>query len=327
MNTHVLPKWKGWQLGKIDHLSVQKWITAKSDSYSRATVAECKRLMSGVMRSAVRNRLIGVDPTEGVKVPKRRQMDTADARILTRDEVRQLLLPEIRPERYRTYVAVAAFAGLRWGEIAGLCADMVRDGDDGIVLHVVRTVTEVAGYTEFKPFPKSAAGRRAVPLPRWVSEELREYMRRYPRGDRGLIFTNEAGSPLRRGLFRARVWRPALVRAGFLGEVSEVDGRFEAVWMDNRGEVNSEVFDRYDQAVQQVARRESGGLRFHELRDCYGTWLADDGLEPHKLAKVMGHEKITTTMQFYVRRQEDHDAIRGLLGDDDEEGGAGALVS
>jgi integrase len=47
-------------------------------------------------------------------------------------------------------------------------------------------------------------------------------------------------------------------------------------------------------------------------------------LEPHKLAKVMGHEDISTTMQLYVRRTEDHDTIRHLLGggEGDESGGA-----
>jgi hypothetical protein len=56
-----------------------------------------------------------------------------------------------------------------------------------------------------------------------------------------------------------------------------------------------------------------GGLRFHDLRHSYGTWLADDGIVTNKLAKVMGHEDIATTMQLYVRRTEDHDAIRDLL--------------
>ena len=119
-------------------------------------------------------------------------------------------------------------------------------------------------------------------------------------------------------MFRSRVWRPALVRAGLLGEVSEVDGEFEAVWMDEDGAVSSEVFGNYEHAVKHVAVKEIGGLRFHDLRDCYGTWLADDGVEPHKIAKVMGHEKMTTTMQFYIRRQDDHDAIRGALGDDED---------
>ncbi|QIS00942.1 tyrosine-type recombinase/integrase [Nocardia brasiliensis] len=316
MRTHVLAQWSDWQLGKVDHLSVQQWITELSSRRSPATVAECKRLMSGVMRSAVRNRLIGVDPTEGVKVPRRRKTDKDEARILTRDEVRQQLLPAIVPQRHRAMVALTAFAGLRWGEVAGLCEDAV-DLDRGLV-RVIRTVTEVGGHTEFKPFPKSAAGRRTIPLPAWVVTELRGFMAEHPRGDRGLIFANEAGAPLRRGLFRARIWRPALVRAGLLGEVCEVGDGYEAVWMDEDGSVASEVFGKYEQAVKHVAANEAGGLRFHDLRDCYGTWLADEGVEPHKIAKVMGHEKMTTTMAFYIRRQDDYDAVRGALGDDED---------
>ncbi|WP_433592547.1 tyrosine-type recombinase/integrase [Nocardia sp. CA-145437] len=315
MRTHVLPYWEDWKLGKIDHLSVQKWVTGLCEQRSRATVAECKRLMAGVMASAVNNRLIGVNPAVGVRIPMRRVRDT-DERIITQDEVRQLLLPKVRPERYRVLIATAAFTGLRWGEAVGLCRDAVDL--DAAVLRVVRTVTEVAGATEFKPFPKSRAGRRTVPLPKWLVVELRDYMREYPAGERGLIFSNEAGGALRRTLFRSRVWRPALVRAGLLGEVSEVDGKFEAVWMDEDGEVSAEVFGNYEQAVKQVARYEHGGLRFHDLRHSYGTWLADDGVEPHKIARVMGHENITTTMQLYVRRTDDAAAIRGVLGDSDD---------
>ncbi|MCX4093656.1 tyrosine-type recombinase/integrase [Nocardia sp. alder85J] len=312
MRTHVLPQWKDWQLGKIDNLSVQKWITDLSARRSRATVAECKRLMSGVMRSAVKNRLIGVDPTVGVRIPKRRVRDTDD-QVISRQEVRELLVPAVRPERYRVLVATAAFTGMRWGEAVGLRRDAV-DLDNGMVW-VVRTITEVAGHTEFKPYPKSGAGRRSIPLPGWLADELGEYLAAHPVGERDPIFGNEVGRPLSRTSFRSRVWRPALVRAGLLGEVEEVSGKFEAVWMDVDGDVHSQVFARYEQAVVHVARSEHGGLRFHDLRHSYGTWLADDGIPPHRLAKILGHEEVTTTMQLYVRRTDDHDGIRGLLGD------------
>lgn len=311
MNTHVLPKWAGWQLGKIDHLSVQTWITELSAQRSRATVSECKRLMSGVIRSAIKNRLIGTDPTIGVQIPKRRVRDT-DEQVISREHTRQLLLPAVRPARYRTLVATAAFTGMRWGETIGLCRDAVNL-DEGVV-SVIRTVTEVAGRMEFKPFPKSAAGRRTIPIPGWLAHELADYLSAHPAGRHDPIFANEAGNPLSRTLFRSRVWRPALVRAGLLGEVTEVEDKFEAVWMDAEGDVFSEVFGKYEQAVQHVARSEHGGLRFHDLRHSYGTWLADDGIPPHRLAKIMGHENVTTTMQLYVRRTDDHDTIRESLG-------------
>lgn len=312
MRTHVLPKWRDWPLGKIDHLSVQTWISQLSQQRSRATVAEAKRMLSGVMRSAVANMLIGVDPTVGVRIPKRRVRDT-DERMLSREEVRYQLLPAVQPERYRAFVATAAFAGLRWGEAAGLCVDAVDLGEN--VITVIRTVTEVAGHVEFKPYPKSRAGRRTVPIPRWLSNDLETYLQKYPQGDRGLIFTNEIGGPLRRTLFRSRIWRPALVRAGLLGEVSQVGAKFEAIWKDQEDTVHSEVFGQYEQAVRAVARNEHGGVRFHDLRDMFGTWLADDGMEPHKIAVVIGHENATTTMQYYVRPTRDYESVRRSMGD------------
>jgi hypothetical protein len=130
-----------------------------------ATVSECKRLMSGVIRSAVKNRLIGTDPTVGVRIAKRRVRDT-DEQVISREDVRQLLLPAVRPDRYRMLVATAAFTGMRWGETIGLCRDAVNL-DDGVV-SVIRTVTEVAGHMQFKPFPKSAAvGARSLSRTGW----------------------------------------------------------------------------------------------------------------------------------------------------------------
>jgi Domain of unknown function (DUF4352) len=56
-----------------------------------------------------------------------------------------------------------------------------------------------------------------------------------PDGPQGMIFTNTAGGALLRASFRSRVWRPALVRAGLLGQVREVDGKFEAAWSNELG--------------------------------------------------------------------------------------------
>jgi YVTN family beta-propeller protein len=78
-----------------------------------------------------------------------------------------------------------------------------------------------------------------------------------------------------------------------------------------------------------VARHQFGGLRFHDLRHSYGTWLADDGVPVNKVQKVMGHENVTTTLQLYVRKTEDHGAILDVLNDqdpDDDDGAAGMAI-
>jgi integrase len=121
MRNHVLPKWGMVPLSKIDHSSIQAWVTQLGQRLSPATVRECYRLTAGVLRSAVRDRLIGFNPADGVRLPPRRRLDTDDL-VLTRDELLSKLLPAV-PERYRALVALAGSTGLRWGECAG-CAGM-----------------------------------------------------------------------------------------------------------------------------------------------------------------------------------------------------------
>lgn len=166
------------------------------------------------------------------------------------------MLPAV-PERHRGVVAIGAGAGLRWGEAIGLREDALNL--DGARLSVIRTVIEVAGHTSFKPYPKSRAGRRTVPLPGWLIDIVREHLRRWPSLTGEPIFANEVGAPLRRTLFRSRIWRPSLVRAGMLGEVVVIDGGFEAQWTDEIEVKHMERFRTYVQAVQHVARHQAAG--------------------------------------------------------------------
>jgi integrase len=145
-------------LSKIDHLAVQGWISDLSLGLSPATVAECYRLASAILKAAVRDRLIGTNPCDGVKVPPRRKKDTDD-RIITQADLTQRLLPAV-PDRYRALVALAGGTGLRWGECVGLRWDAL-DLDIETV-SVVRVAVEVAGSVTTKPYPKSRAGRRTA---------------------------------------------------------------------------------------------------------------------------------------------------------------------
>lgn len=216
MRNHVVAQWGALPLDRIEHMAVQEWVTNLGRRYSRATVAECFRLTSGVMRSAVRNRLIPFNPCEEVRLPKRRKHDTDDP-LISMDELTGKLLPEI-PERYRVLVGLAGGGGLRWGEAIAVRWDVV-DLAAGI-LRVVRVAVEVSGHVTDKPYPKSRAGRREVPIPAFLAELLVQHRAKFPAGSRGEVTTNSTGGPLWRGSFRSRVWKPALRRAGLPEELT-----------------------------------------------------------------------------------------------------------
>lgn len=317
MRNHVLAQWSSWPLSNIDHMAVQSWISELCEKRSRATVVECHRLVSGVLKSAVRNRLIPFNPADEVRIPKRRKRDT-DERIISRDEVRMKLLPAV-PDYYRAVVATAAGAGLRWGEVAGLCTDALDL--DGGTLTVVRTVVEVSGHTSFKPFPKSSAGRRTVPLPSWLIEIIREHLEKWPAEDAGPVFTNMTGKPLRRTLFRSRVWKPSLVRAGLLGRVVETkEGAYFGSWTEGDGQKETAEFAQHGEAIRHIAKHAGGGLKFHDLRHSYATWLVDDGVPVNMVQRVMGHERSATTLDLYTRRTDNGDRILRALTDENGEG-------
>jgi integrase len=297
MRHRVLPTWGDVPIGRIDHSAVQRWTSDLGSHLAPATVRECHRLVRAVLALAVQDRIIGQNPADGVRLPKRRRTD-ADEKVITREAFAANLLPEI-PERYRALVGLAGGTGLRWGECIGTtwnAVDMER-----ATVRVSRVAIEIAGHVTFKPYPKSRAGRRVVPLPPFAVKLLRAHRKLVPPGSSGEIFTNEAGGEMRRTVFRAWIWRPALVRAGLLGQVVQVGPHhWRATWRDRAGKEVTDDFTNRRAARARVSRMAQGGLRFHDLRHSYATWLVSDGVPLNDVARVMGHEQISTTLDRYT---------------------------
>ena len=62
----------------------------------------------------------------------------------------------------------------------------------------------------------------------------------------------------------------------------------------------SSTFASEREAIAEIARRASGGLRFHDLRHSYATWLVSDGVPVNDVQRIMGHEQATTTLNLYT---------------------------
>lgn len=130
--------------------------------------------------------LIKIDPSEKVEYIKARKKKAIIA--LTQDELTSLL-KNMKNERMDIYTmcAVAGYAGLRFGEIAGLTA---ADIDlKGKILHINKQYGLVSkNIYAFKPV-KSNNGFRDIPIPTVLVNILSDYLQnRIYRLDDGRIF-------------------------------------------------------------------------------------------------------------------------------------------
>ena len=103
-----------------------------------------------------------------------------------------------------------------------------------------------------------------------------------------------------------------------LGTLTVIDeNTVRATWTDNTGATLAKEFTTEGEAIMHIAKSCAGGLRFHDLRHSYATWLVDDGVPVNMVQRVMGHERSSTTLDLYTRRTDDHDRILQTLDDDD----------
>jgi integrase len=204
--TLILPTLGGLPLAAIDHLTAQRFVTGLQADHAPATVHKAAQLAGGALRAAVRSKLIAADPFAGVILPK---IERRDMRYLTPAQV-ATLADTIQPA-YRAFVLLAAYGGLRFGELAGLRAsriDFLRR-----TITVDQNCVEVRGIHTYGA-PKTAAGRRRVPIPAVVAAALEAHLAETGATGDALVFTAPRGGAMRASMFRRRVWQPAVAAAG-----------------------------------------------------------------------------------------------------------------
>jgi integrase len=182
----------------------------EAQGVGQATRAKAYRLLARILGAALEARYLAVNPCS---IRGAASDGTAEMRIATVEQV--ATIAEQLPPRYRALVLVAAFGGLRWGELAGLRRKRV-DLERGTVT-VAEQRVEVNGAFSVGP-PKSAAGRRTVTPPAAVVGALAEHLADYTAtSPEAFVFLSSQGRHLRRSNFNRRVWQPATQAAGVNG--------------------------------------------------------------------------------------------------------------
>lgn len=105
-------------LGNLRRSHIETWIKRMSaDGLAPGTVKTRFNNVRSVLRAAVRDQVIAVDPSDNVVLPRDRRREAAMA-LPTTQQVAAII--ESAEPWFGTFVALAAFAGLRLGEAAGL---------------------------------------------------------------------------------------------------------------------------------------------------------------------------------------------------------------
>ncbi len=203
LRNHVIPYFGDRRLGSVTPTVVQGFVAhLEEKGLAPSTIRQSYLLVGGLFSSALESDLIVRSPCRGIKLPKSSQ---TEVRFLTTEEVTDLA--EVIDDRYRALVLTAAYAGCRFGELAGLKThrlDLLRRS-----LTVAEALSEVRGQVRLAP-PKTAAARRQLALPKFLTEELNHHLATWPPSAEGFVFTAPQSGPLLRRNFRRRTWLPAV---------------------------------------------------------------------------------------------------------------------
>jgi integrase len=193
---HLLPTFGERPLSSITTGQVRAWRTACLARTGEATVVKAYQIMRAVLNTAVDDELIRRNPC---RVKGADRYDVPERPVLTVAEV-YAVADAIAP-RYRLLVLLAAFTGLRFGELASLRRRDVET--ENAALMVRRSQAEMQTGALFDKAPKSDAGVRPVAFPTELLPDVKRHLDGFAGAGRdGHVFLGPQGGRLRRSNFR-----------------------------------------------------------------------------------------------------------------------------
>lgn len=207
LRVHVLPTFAGRAVGSIQQVDVRRFVADMvANGAAPGTVRNARKVLRLVLNTAEGSGAIRSNPCNGVRVPASPKVEMV---FLSAEEI-EALAAAIDP-RYATLVRLAAYTGLRAGEICALRVgrlDLLRSR-----VLIAESVTEVEGYGLVFGEPKTNE-RRSVTLPAFLRDDLGAHLAGRTSEPADFVFPSATGGVLRHKMFYKRMFKPAVVNAG-----------------------------------------------------------------------------------------------------------------
>jgi integrase len=256
LDRHILPALGDVELRRLDAALVRTWFArlAGPDGPGAVTAAKCYRLLRAICNTAVADGELARNPCA---IPGAGDESSSERPAVSLPQV-YALADEVG-QRWRALILIAAFCGLRFGELAALTRERLD------LLHGTVTVavsaSELPGGVRHVGPPKSEAGLRTVAIPEVILGDLQEHVARFSEpGRTGLVFVGPKGGRMRNANFGRSVWRPAVRAVGLPGlhfhdlrgcaaTLAAITGATTAELMHRLGHATPDVALRYQRAT------------------------------------------------------------------------------
>ncbi|UQS21399.1 site-specific integrase [Amycolatopsis thermalba] len=169
---------------------VRSWYgKALAGTGGKTSIAQSYRFLRAVMNQAKRDGAIQVNPCQ---IPGAGSDKAKERGIATPGQVAELV--EAITPRYRAAVLLAAWCGLRRGEVCGLRTEDV-DLIAGVITVRKNRVELLESPKKYDKDPKTDAGRREIAFPPHLKPYLVEHMTKWAGAER--FFVGRDGQPMR----------------------------------------------------------------------------------------------------------------------------------
>lgn len=157
---------------------IQEFLNFNSN-LSESYIRKLYELLNGTFKTAIKKKIILSNPLEEVIKPKSKQ-EIKEIRALTVDEQSKLTnyLKSVRidEEKYKVCFLLEMYMGLRIGETLALTSNDINLKDGYI--KITRTLTKDKNFnTVMNNRAKTFAGRRKLPIPDIIKNELKEQLK------------------------------------------------------------------------------------------------------------------------------------------------------
>jgi len=214
LSRYILPAFGRREVASLRPSEIETWLARLE--VAPATKAKALQKLSPILRLAVGDGAIKVNPCDGIRRPS--QKPKREGRALTEAEVAAVIeAAEKVDERTAAVVWLMARAGLRIGEVLALRRNDLGDG----VLHVRGSMSRKEGLRSVK----GRDGARSIPISPDLEARLRGHLvaQRVASLD-GWLFTAPRGGQVRYDNWRTRTWR-RVIEAADVGDVNPHDLR------------------------------------------------------------------------------------------------------